>query len=206
MDLATKIKANASLKKKVLWLLLPRGEARPRWWVSAFINPFYHHRGKGAKIRRTVRLDVVPFNKFTLGNKAVIEDYTVVNNGMGHIIIGSSSFIGLHNTIIGPVEIGDNVIIAQHVTVSGLNHSYEDINIPIKAQPCITKKISIGNDSWIGANSVITAGVTIGKHAIIAAGSIVTKHVPDYSIVAGNPARIIKAYDFNTRQWEKTSK
>ncbi len=67
-----------------------------------------------------------------------------------------------------------------------------------------TAQITIGNDSWIGANAVITAGVTIGKHVIVAAGSVVTKSVPDFTIVAGNPARTIKQYNEITGNWEKT--
>jgi acetyltransferase-like isoleucine patch superfamily enzyme len=56
---------------------------------------------------------------------------------------------------------------------------------------------------WIGANVVVVAGVTIGKHAIVAAGSIVTKNVPAYSVVAGNPARIIKQYNTVTGKWDR---
>lgn len=206
MELVARIKNNPAFKKRALWLLFPTGESRPRWWIKAFVNPFYHQKGWGAKVRSSVRLDVVPFHKLSIGKKAVIEDYSVINNGMGDVVIGDHSFIGLHNTIIGPVEIGENVIIAQNVTISGLNHGYEDIDTPIKDQPCNAKNITIGKDSWIGANAVITAGITIGTHAIVAAGSVVTKHVPDYSIVAGNPARIIKFYNFNTTQWEKVQK
>jgi acetyltransferase-like isoleucine patch superfamily enzyme len=206
MDIVTKIKGNAAIKKRALWLLIPEGEARPRWWVKTFMNPFYHVRGKGAVIRSTVRKDVLPFNKFIVGDYAVIEDFSVINNGMGDVKIGKRSFVGLHNTIIGPVEIGDNVITAQQVVISGLNHGYENIDIPIKAQPCEAKKITIGDDCWIGANAVITAGVTIGKHVVVAAGSIVTKPVPDYSVVAGNPARVLKQYNFEKKIWEKIPK
>jgi acetyltransferase-like isoleucine patch superfamily enzyme len=170
------------------------------------MNPFYHQRGKSSKIRPTVRRDVLPFHKFVLGEDAVIEDFSVVNNGMGDVKIGKRSFIGLHNTIIGPVDIGSNVIIAQQVVISGLNHGYEDVEMPIKDQPCDTKQIIIGDDSWIGAGAVITAGVTIGKHAVVAAGSIVTKSVPDFSIVAGNPARILKQYNFDKKIWERIPK
>lgn len=206
MELVARIKNNPAFKKKALWLLFPTGESRPRWWIKAFVNPFYHQKGRGSKIRSSVRLDVVPFHRLSIGKKAVIEDYSVINNGMGDVVIGDHSFIGLHNTIIGPVEIGENVIIAQQVTISGLNHGYEDINTPIKDQSCTAKNIVIGKDSWIGANAVITAGITIGTHTIVAAGSVVTKHVPDYSIVAGNPARVIKLYNFKLAQWEKIQK
>jgi acetyltransferase-like isoleucine patch superfamily enzyme len=92
---------------------------------------------------------------------------------------------------------------AQNVVVSGLNHGYQDINTPPSLQPVETKPISIGDEVWIGANVVITAGVTIGKHAVVAAGSVVTKDVPDFSIAAGNPARILKQYNSETMQWER---
>ncbi len=182
---------------------MPYNQARPRWWVSHFVNPFIHKKGKGSLIRRNTRIDVLPFNQFSLGVNSTIEDYTVVNNGMGLVKIGNGVRIGLSNVIIGPVEIGNNIILAQHVVISGLNHGYENIGIPIRLQPCTTKKVIIEDDSWIGANVVITAGVIIGKHSIVAAGSVVTKSVPAYSIVAGNPAKIIKQYNPSTKDWEK---
>jgi acetyltransferase-like isoleucine patch superfamily enzyme len=150
-------------------------------------------------------MDVLPFNKFSLGKNSTIEDFSVVNNGMGNVHIGDNSRIGISNVLIGPVNIGNHVIIAQNVVMSGLNHGYEDIHTPIRLQPCTTSPITIGNDSWIGANAVITAGVQIGKHVIVAAGSVVTKNVPDFSIVAGNPARIIKQYNEITQSWEKVN-
>lgn len=206
MDIATKVKANPAIKKKVHWMVFPVREARPRWWIQAFVNPFCHKKGKRSVIRSTVRKDVAPFHAFVLGAYSVIEDFSTVNNGMGDIVIGERSFIGLHNTVIGPVKIGNNVILAQNIVVSGLNHGYEDVNRPIKEQACSVKLITIEDDCWIGANAVITAGITIGKHSVVAAGSVVTKSVPDYSIVAGNPARIIKQYNFKLNQWEKIQK
>jgi acetyltransferase-like isoleucine patch superfamily enzyme len=61
----------------------------------------------------------------------------------------------------------------------------------------------VEDNVWIGANSVITAGVTIGKNAIIGAGSVVTKNIPAYSVAVGNPARVIKQYNFETAAWER---
>lgn len=206
MDIVAKIKGNPGIKNGVHRLLIPSGEARPRWWVKTFLNRFYHSRGKGSKIRSSVRQDVVPFHGFILGERAVIEDFSVVNNGMGSVRIGSNSFIGMSNVLIGPLEIGDNVITAQHVVISGLNHGYESVDLPIKEQRCTTAKINIGDDCWIGANAVITAGVIIGKHVVVAAGSVVTKSVPDYCVVGGNPARILKRYNFKEELWEKIQK
>ncbi|KAA6437861.1 acyltransferase [Rufibacter glacialis] len=182
---------------------MPKNQAKPRWWVRQFMNPFYHKKGVNAVFQGKSRLDVLPFNSFTVGNDSVIEDYAVVNNGMGHVHIGEGSFVGLFDVVIGPVTIGNHVIIAQHVVISGLNHGYEDVRLPIKAQPCSTAEIVIEDECWIGANAVVTAGVRIGKHAVVAAGSVVTKDVPPYSIVGGNPARVLKKYNPESEKWEK---
>ncbi|GHA56824.1 acetyltransferase [Pontibacter akesuensis] len=170
------------------------------------MNPFYHRKGNGAVCKSKARLDVLPFNPFSIGENAVIEDYAVINNGMGHVHIGRNTFIGLFNVIIGPVTLGENIIFAQNVVLSGLNHGYKDISVPIKKQPCTTAEIRIEDDCWIGANVVVTAGVSIGKHSIVAAGSVVTKNVPPYTIVGGNPARILKQYNPETEAWEKIIK
>ncbi len=205
MGLKETIKNNPRLKVLAHRALLPKNEARPRWWVRNILNPFIHKKGFGAIIRSKVRVDLVPFNPFSIGEYSLIEDFSVINNGMGALQIGHHSVIGLSNVLIGPLSIGNNVIIAQHVVLSGLNHGYEDPDLPIKDQPCTTGKITIEDDCWIGANAVIVAGVTIGKHAIVAGGSVVTKDVSPFTIVAGNPAKPIKFYNHETKTWEKIS-
>ena len=127
--------------------------------------------------------------------------HRVMDNGVGEIIIGNHTRIGLRNTIIGPVHIGNHVILAQNVVLSGLNHNYEDISLPIHLQGVSVAPIIIEDNAWIAANSIITAGVTIGKHAIVAGGSVVTKNVPPYTIVAGNPAKAIKRYQSESQKW-----
>jgi len=201
MSIAQKIKSNKKLKGVVHWMLIPPHQAKPRKWVSWFVNPFYHKKGKHAVIRRSTRMDVVPFNKFELGDFSTIEDFCTINNGVGNVIIGNESRIGMSNVIIGPVIIGNAVIFAQNIVMSGLNHSYEDVTIPISKQKESTAIIIIEDECWIGANAVITAGVTIGKHSVIAAGSVVTKNIPPYSVAVGNPARVIKQYNFEAKQW-----
>lgn len=201
MSIKDQIKNNAKLKKLVHRMLIPKDEARPRSWVKVLVNPFIHKVGKGAAIRSRTRLDVLPFNQFMLGDKSVIEDFCTVNNGVGDVIIGSHTLIGMGNVIIGPVTIGNNVIFAQNIVASGLNHEYRDVNTPIHQQPILTAPIVIEDDCWIAANSVITAGVTIGKHSVVAAGAVVTKDIPPYSVAVGNPARVIKRYDFEQKDW-----
>ncbi|MFN4083019.1 MAG: acyltransferase [Bacteroidia bacterium] len=203
MSIIQYIKSNPSIKKFVHYLLIPKRQARPRIWVKYLVNPFFHKRGKGSTIRRRTRIDVLPFNKFELGNYSTIEDFSTVNNGVGDVIIGNESRVGIGNVLIGPVKIGNNVILAQNIVLSGLNHSYQDINLPIHKQPVTTAPIVVENECWIGSNAVITAGVTIGKHCIVAAGSVVTKNIPPYSVVVGNPARVIKQYDFDKKEWVK---
>lgn len=189
--LKNKIKSNPSLKQKVINLLMHPTKARPRLWIRMF-QWVYMNRGKYTVIYRSVRRDVVPFNQFSLGDYSVIEDFCCINNAVGDLHIGHHTRVGLHNTIIGPVRIGNHVNIAQGVVVSGLNHNFHDSTKRIDEQGVSTSQIAIGDDVWIGANAVVTAGVTIGNHCVIAAGSVVTKDVPDNTLVAGCPARIIK--------------
>lgn len=185
-----KIKESPKWKTRIHKLIFSNG--RPRLWVKIFINPLYFRHDKGALIRRHTLLNVSPINNFHLGANSCIEEFCVVDNGVGDIEIGNNTLIGLRNTLIGPIKIGNNVILAQNIVLSGLNHGYKDLNLPIREQKVNTKEIIIDDDSWIGANSTIVAGVHIGKHAIVAGGSVVTKDVPPYTIVAGNPAKVIK--------------
>jgi acetyltransferase-like isoleucine patch superfamily enzyme len=147
---------------------------------------------------------VFPFNAFALGRDSLIEDYSVVNNSFGPIVIGDSVLVGMFNVIIGPVAIGNSVMIAPHVVISGLNHGYEDIALPMTEQQCTGSEVVIEDEVWIGASAVITAGVRVGKHAVVAAGSVVTKDVHPYSVVAGNPARMIRLFDAASGRWERT--
>ncbi|GIV32794.1 MAG: acetyltransferase [Chitinophagales bacterium] len=205
MNWVETIKKNKRLKTLALWMLMPANQARPRRWVKWFLNPLKHKRGRNALIRPYTRMDVFPFNDFVLGADSTIEDFATINNGVGHVRIGARTRIGISCVVIGPVTIGDDVMLAQNIVLSGLNHPYEDISCPISRQKVTTKEIIVKDESWIGANAVITAGVTIGKHVVVAAGSVVTRDVPDYSVVAGNPAKIIKRYNFETRLWEKVT-
>lgn len=203
MGLKEKIKSNEQLKKLVHWSILIPKQTRPRLWIKWFVNPFYHKKGKGAIIRYQTRLDVVPWNRFELGEDSTIEDFSAINNGVGPVIIGDRTKIGLSNTIIGPVTIGNDIRLAQNITLSGLNHNYEDVSRPIHIQGVSTAPITIGDGTWIGANVVVLAGVTIGKNCVIAAGSVVTKDIPSYAVAVGNPARVLKKYNPEKQIWEK---
>jgi len=190
-EIRGKFKDNPRLKKLVDFLIMNQVETRPRWYVR-LLAPLYQHRGHHSRIYRSVRMDTPPYRKFSLGDYSVVEDYCCINNAVGDVKIGNHTRVGLHNTIIGPVSIGNHVNLAQGITVSALNHNFEDAGKRIDEQGVNTAEVTIEDDCWIGANAVILPGVTIGQHSVIAAGAVVTKDVPPHSLVAGVPAKIIK--------------
>ena len=203
--LKTVIKRNTQTNRFIIWSISPTNNPLPRLWVKWFINPFVHKKGKGAIIhRRKSRIDVFPWNQFSIGNNTIIEDFTTINNGAGNIIIGNNARVGIGSVIIGPVYLGNKVGLGQHVFISGFNHGYEDGERDSNEQALVKKEVIIDDESHIGANSVIVAGVHIGKRCQIGAGSVVTKNIPDYSVAVGNPAKIIKRYNFQNKTWERT--
>ena len=205
--LRDKINTSPGFKEFAHRLLVPKDDYRPRWWVRKIFNPlFVFKKGKRTSMRSSARMDILPKHLFYLGNAGIIEDYCVINNILGDVIIGDNSLIGLRCTVIGPVQIGNDVLLAQNIVLSGQNHGYEDVTISIREQKSITGKITIKDRAWIGANAVIVAGITVGTHSIVAAGSVVTKDVPDFCIVGGNPAKILKQYNSNTKEWERAKK
>ena len=190
-DFRTQIKGSPKVKQLLDDLIMNQRDARPRWYIR-LLAPLYQHRGKGSKIYGSVRMDTPPYRRFALGQHSVVESYSCINNAVGDVVIGDHTRIGIHNTIIGPVTIGNHVNLAQGITVTALNHNFDDTTKRIDEQGIATKPVVISDDVWIGANAVILPGVTIGKHVVVAAGAVVTKDVPDNTIVGGVPATIIK--------------
>lgn len=186
-----RLKNNPKFKKFIDWVIMNQVETRPRWFMR-LLAPLYQHRGKHSVIHRSARMDTPPYRLFSLGDYSVIESFACINNAVGDVIIGDHTRIGLHNTIIGPVDIGNHVNLAQGITVTALNHNFSDTNKRIDKQGVSTNPVTIEDDVWIGANAVILPGVTIGEHCVVAAGAVVTKDVPPHSLVAGVPAKVIK--------------
>jgi len=190
-DLRQQMKQSPRLKRLLDYLIMNQTETRPRWYVR-LVAPLYQHRGRGSVIHRSVRMDTPPYRRFSLGEKSVVESFSCINNAVGDVVIGHHTRIGLHNTIIGPVSIGNHVNLAQGITVTALNHNFCDPFQPIDEQGVATSSVIIEDDVWVGANAVILPGVTIGRHSVIAAGAVVTHDVPEGSLVAGVPATIKK--------------
>lgn len=185
------LKSNGGIKRMVDLLIMNQRLTRPRWYVR-LLAPLYQHRAFSAKIYGSVRMDTPPYRRFSIGKRSVVESFSCINNAVGDVVIGDHTRIGLHCTVIGPVTIGNHVNLAQGITVSALNHNFEDTRLRIDEQGVNTSEIIIDDDVWIGANAVITAGVHIGRHSVVAAGAVVTKDVPEYSVVGGVPAKVIR--------------
>ena len=155
---------------------------------------------------------------FTTGVGCRIEAYNFnnrISDGKNpQLIIGNNVQINdyVHLSCAKSVIIEDNVLIASKVYVSDLNHgNYSSLKNPehscpdeiVKERKIFTKPVKICQNTWLGENVAVLSGVTIGKNSIIGANSVVSKNIPENCIAVGNPAKVIKKYNFETRRWEK---
>lgn len=106
--------------------------------------------------------------------------------------LGDHCSVNPFATLRGRIAGGDGIRIGAYACLMGFNHGFADTTKPIWQQPHTSKGIVLGDDIWIGAHVSILDGVKVGSHTILAAGAVVTKDVPDYAIVGGNPARVIR--------------
>ena len=125
------------------------------------------------------------------GTNVNIERHADIGSGR-YIRIGDNSGIGLR-CVVGRAIIGKNVMMGPDVVFIDRNHAFSDPDEPLQSTGYVEcEPIVVGDNTWIGTRVIILPGCRIGKCAIIGAGSVVTKDVPDYAIVAGNPARILR--------------
>lgn len=135
------------------------------------------------------------------------------HNGI-KIEIGDDVRLGdfIHIAALNRVVIGDNVGIGPKTLISDVSHGNfdegvpYDLEIPYRERKLSAKPIIIGNNVWIGESVCILPGVTIGDGCVIGALSNVTKSIPPYSIAVGNPAKVVKKYNFETKCWERLIK
>lgn len=192
--------------------LLPRGLTKLySIWVS-LVYPFAS-KGRNLSIHFTSQLDRQRAVRISLGNSVSLKKDAWLNvatedpTGEPVIVIDDNCSIG-YGTMISAknrVHLEHDVLIGQNVVILDHNHAYEDIMTPISKQG-ITEggRIRIGQGSWIGRGSAIICGrgeLTIGRNCVVAVNSMVTRSIPDYSVVFGSPATIIRQYDPDTRVW-----
>lgn len=122
---------------------------------------------------------------------------TVILRQARNIEIGDNCLIN-HNVALqagkvnGKIKLGNHVGLGPNVMIFAFNHAFDIRETPILEQDYYDADVVIGDDVWVGGGSIILAGVTIGKGAIIAAGAVVNHDVPEYAIVAGVPAKVVK--------------
>ena len=136
----------------------------------------------------------------------------MVSLGGGKIEVGKVATVSMFSRIgaIGYVKIGDYVEMGPNCFIADYNHEYENIDVPIKRQGVRfsamidgSPNVVIGDGSWLGTHVVVAGNIKIGKHCVIGANSVVSKDIPDYCVAVGSPAKVVKRYNFATREWEK---
>lgn len=159
-----------------------------------------HNRFPGTKIDRDLRLIGYGPDRLQLGEGVTLSAGTVLafgdeHNGFGKITIDTGTWIGQYNNLRsggGDIRIGAGCLISQFCTLVASNHGI-DRDQPIQDQPPPphSRGVVLDDDVWLGSGVVILPGVRVGQGAVIGAGSVVNSDVPDYAIVAGNPATVI---------------
>lgn len=163
----------------------------------------YKHKikaGKTLTIGDNVEINALSLHGISLGNNVSIGRNTIIectgvirNLGIGlemgdNVGIAQNCFIQVR----GKISIGNNVIFGPGVSVFSESHIFDDPELPVVLQGEKRQGVKIEDGVWVGAQAVILDGVRVGKNSIIAAGSVVNKDVPEYSIVGGVPAKVIK--------------
>jgi acetyltransferase-like isoleucine patch superfamily enzyme len=113
------------------------------------------------------------------------------------IVIGDRCNVGRGSAVVArcKITIEDDVTIAPNVYITDHNHAYQDIDVPISQQWPTEAPVRIGAGSWLAAGATVLPGVDIGRNVTVAAGAVVRDDVPDYSVVAGVPARVVRRHD-----------
>lgn len=167
------------------------------------------HAGRGLYVGKDCK--IINRGKIQCGDHTCLRPSTHVYLSEGaEVVLGSDCEIGNHSVIsaVNRVEIGDGVLTAPNVYIADHNHQYEDIDSHIYTQGVRCRKgdrVEIGRGCWIGKNAVIVGNVRIGRNSVVGANSVVNKDVPDYCVVAGAPAVIVKRYDTVLGRWVKAA-
>lgn len=151
--------------------------------------------GKGSRVVEYGKIVLHPGAKLIIGKNTSIDRLCeIIVEADSELIIGDNVFIGSHSNIrvTGKMRIGHNCRLAQFVSLINGNYGFMDRNTLIKDQPYQKGFLLVEDDVWIGVSATILPNVTIGKGAVIGAGSVIVKDVVEYSVVVGNPQKLIK--------------
>lgn len=159
--------------------------------------------GIGCRLHKYSTLNATN-GKIKFEDNVTICNFSIINSAGGKILLKSGTTVGDFSNLYGQggLVIGKDVILASCVQIVPNQHTFTDIEKPIKYQPELSKGIILKDGVWIGTNVVIMDNVSIGKNTVIGAGSVVNKNIPSYSVALGVPAKIKKQYDFEKNNWE----
>jgi acetyltransferase-like isoleucine patch superfamily enzyme len=149
--------------------------------------------GRGVHMERGVHLSVVRGGHFRIGEYTAIEGNVAIDVE-GELAIGANSFVGLGTIIVAAerILIGEDCLIAAYTTIRDQDHVIEDPSTPYRKQGRVSAPITIGRNVWIGTKATILRGVTIGDNSVIGANSVVTRDVDSNCVVVGNPAKVVR--------------
>ena len=149
--------------------------------------------GNGCDIRRGLNLVTGPDTHLEFGPQCVLDrDLTI--ECLGTLTVGARTIFGHHCTLAARelVQIGDDCLIAEMVSIRDHDHCFDRLDIPIREQGASIAPVQIGRNVWLGAKVTVLKGVTIGDNAIVGANAVVTKDIPENAIAVGIPARVIR--------------
>ena len=138
----------------------------------------------------TLRGRVYVAGDVRLGHGSVLEEGCRLI-GDPCLVIGENFYANAYCHMLGDIRIGNDVMLGPKVTIWARDHGMRK-DVLMRLQSHEAAPITIGDDVWIGAGAIVLRGVQIGHGAVVGAGSVVTKNVPDWAVVAGVPAKIIK--------------
>jgi acetyltransferase-like isoleucine patch superfamily enzyme len=141
-------------------------------------------------------LEALREGRLELGRGALLEPGVwITAPGQARVRIGEGTFLNLGVMVAAEelVEIGDHCMLANGCFVTDSSHRYDDPEQPVPWQGFTTKgPTKIGDNCWLGANVVVTSGVSIGERCVIGANSVVTRDIPAFSVAAGSPAKVLR--------------
>lgn len=134
------------------------------------------------------------YGRLILGRWVHIGDENRLRCHEGTMRVGDKCVFGRDNTVNGylDIEFGEGTIVADWVYICDFDHVMENIHVPIKDQGIVKSPVRIGPDVWVGTKVSVLRGTTIGRGSVLAAHAVVRGEVPEYSVVGGIPARVLK--------------
>ncbi|RJL30315.1 acyltransferase [Pectobacterium polaris] len=175
------------------------------WGGRAFVyNLFFARFGFPGYIGRPVFL--MNASRFNFGKRVrVFPGLRAECHGEGRLFIHDNVSIGqgFHVIASEDLHIKSGCLISGNVFITDTDHTYTDISCPVFEQPNIIKKTEVGENCFIGIGARIQAGTILGKGCVVGANAVVRGHFPDYSVIVGAPARVVKRFNHDTSTWER---